>query len=193
MFFKEEVKTIGQIEIHKIDGLTKKEVKIFAPFKTWYFLKKLGIDIKIPFITGRYGYGFTFHNTITNVGFAGLAARLLWDASEGATVKQFKYLALGIGTTPASASDTTLGSEIVDSGLTRSVATLSRVTTTQTNDTAQLVYTWTSLTNTKAVTEIGVFNESSSGILLGHQVFPAVNLVGANNDQLTATYTIKES
>jgi hypothetical protein len=193
MFLKEEAKTMGVIELHKIDGKTGQESKIFAPNELWYKLNKLGIDIKIPFITGKYSFGFKFHNLITNVGFAGLAARIMWDAAEGATVKQFKYLALGISATAAAVTDTILGSEIVDSGLARAVATLTRATTTQTNDTATLTYTWTSATNTKAVTECGVFSDSSGGILLGHQVFPSISLVGTNNDQLVLTYSIKES
>ena len=189
----EQAKTMGVIELHKIDGKTGKESRIFSPNNIWYSLKKLGIDLQIPFVTGNYSLGFKFHNLITNVGFAGLAARVLWDSGEGATVKQFKYLALGIGVAAAAATDTTLGSEIVDSGLARAVATLTRATTTQTNDTAVLTYTWTSATNTKAVTECGVLSDSSGGILLGHQVFPAINLVGTNNDQLVLQYSIKES
>jgi hypothetical protein len=193
MFLKEEAKTMGVIELHKIDGKTGKESKIFAPNELWYKLNKLGIDLKIPFITGKYSLGFQFHNLITNVGFAGLAARCLYDVGSGPLVAPFTYLALGIGVSAANAADTILGSEIVDSGLARTVATLARATTTQTNDTATLTYTWTSATNTKAVTECGVFNAASTGILLGHQVFPAINLVGTNNDQLVLLYSIKSS
>lgn len=194
MFLKENIKAAGIPEFHKIDGKTGKEVKIFAPNILWYFLKqKFNLDIQIPFITGRKEYGFKIHNLITNAGLAGLAARIIWDSGEGDLVKQFKYLALGIGTTAADAADTTLESEIVDSGLARTIATLSTITTTVADDTAQLVYTWTSATNTKAVTECGVLSDSTGGILLGRQVFPAINLVGTNNDQLVLTYQIKES
>jgi hypothetical protein len=187
--FKEKLKLVGVIDIHKIDGVTGKETKIFFPFLLWKILKRFGIDVKIPFVTGTYSLGATFHNVITNTGKAGMAGRLIWDSSEGSTIGQFNELALGIGTTAVDATDTALESEIVDSGLDRAVATLSRVTTDEANDTAKLVHTWTSLTNTKAVTEIGIFN--ADDIMLSHQVFPSVILVGANNDQFIANYTIQ--
>ena len=64
---------------------------------------------------------------------------------------------------------------------------MSRVTTTVTNDTTQLVKTWTA-TGAKAVTECGVLNASSAGILLGRQVFSSITT--ANQDQITVTYKI---
>lgn len=125
-------------------------------------------------------------NLITNAGLAGLASRINGDGSEAA----FTYLAVGTGTTAAATGDTTLETEITDSGLARASATASRVTTSQTNDTAQLVKTW-SVTGTKAVTEIGILNAASSGTLLCRQVFTAVNV--ANGDTLTATYKVQAS
>lgn len=120
-------------------------------------------------------------NIITNAGLAGLASRINGDGSEAA----FTYLAVGIGTTAADATDTALESEITDSGLARAAATCSRVTTTQTNDTAQLLKSW-SVTGTKAVTECGALNAAADGTLLGRQVFSAVNVV--NSDVLQITY-----
>lgn len=190
----EKKRSIGVIQLHKIDGKTGKKAWIFK----WNALGKLlhrryGISLKWQFITGTFCKQMTFNNLITNVGFAGLAARMIWDSGEGATVAQFKYLAVGIGTNAAAAGNTALQSEIVDSGLARAVATLARVTTTKTNDTATLTYTWTSNTNTKAVTECGIFNAASTGILLGRQVFPAINLVGSNGDQLTLVYSVQQT
>lgn len=109
-------------------------------------------------------------NAITNVGLAVVAGLVGNVDSQTA----FTYLAVGIGTTPAAAGDTTLESEITDTGLERASATVSRITTTQTNDTLQLLKTWTA-TGAKAVTEVGTFNHSSTGTMLGHTIFSAIN------------------
>ena len=123
-------------------------------------------------------------NLVTNAGFAGIASRINGAGAEAAGT----YLAVGTGTNAAAAGDTTLQTEITDSGLARAAATASRVTTTVTNDTARLVYTW-SVSGTKAVTEAGYLNASSSGVLFARSVFSAVNVV--NGDSLQLTYNIK--
>lgn len=123
-------------------------------------------------------------NTITTVGLAELANL----AGNVSTPTAFTYLALGIGTTGATSANTQLESEITDTGLARHSATVSRVTTTGTNDTLQLAYTWTA-TGAKAVTEVGTLNNSVGGILLGRQVFSAVTT--ANGDTLEIVYKFK--
>lgn len=123
-------------------------------------------------------------NLVTNAGFAGIASRINGSGAEAAAT----YLAVGTGTTAAAAGNTALETEITDSGLQRVNATASRTTTTQTNDTATLVNTF-SVTGTKAVTEAGVLNASSGGVLFARSVFTAVNVV--NGDSLQLTYKIK--
>ncbi len=76
----------------------------------------------------------------------------------------FTYLATGTGTGSESAGDTTLGTEISDSGLARASATVTQQTTSQSNDTLQLVKAFT-VTGTKTISEVGVFNASSSGTM----------------------------
>ena len=193
MFLFDKKNTQGTITLQKIDGKTGEPVNIFGWNILGKFLHKYHIDLYIPFITGNYGKSITFHNVITNAGLYGLAARMIWDSGEGDTIPQFNYLAVGIGTTAATAADTTLETEITDSGLARAVATLDTATTTETDDTSTLTYTWTSNTNTKAVTECGILNAAAAGILLGRQVFPAINLVGTNGDQLTLVYSVQHS
>lgn len=119
-------------------------------------------------------------NLVTNAGKAGIASRINGSGGEAA----FTYIAVGTGTTAAAAGNTTLETEITDSGLARANATASRVTTTVTNDTAQLVQTFT-VTGTKAVTESGVLNASSSGVLAARQVFSAINVVNGDSLQIT--------
>lgn len=121
-------------------------------------------------------------NTITNAGLAQIAL-LAGDAS----AVPFTYLALGTGTTAAAATDTALETESSASGLERAAATVSRVTTTVTNDTLQLLNAFTAGASA-AITECGIFNDASVGTLLGRQVFAAVNLV--SSDVLTVTYKV---
>lgn len=125
----------------------------------------------------------TIKNTITNTGLAVIAGL----AGNVDSQTAFTYLAVGTGTTASAATDTALEAEIVDSGLARSAATVTRETTTQTNDTLQLTKTWT-VSGAKAVTETGIFNDATTGTMLGHQVFSAYNVV--SGDSFGITYQI---
>lgn len=119
---------------------------------------------------------------ITNAGLAALASRELWDSTDHEA--PFTYIALGTGTTEASATDTTLEAEIVDSGLERAIATLSRVTTTAANDTAQRSHEFTA-TGTKAITEVGVLNAASEGTLMARNIITTKNV--DSGDTITIT------
>ena len=120
------------------------------------------------------------------------AALAVFSGLAGNTGAQtaFTYLAVGTSSTAVSASQTTLGAEITDSGLARAAATVSRVTTTQTNDTLQLAYTWTA-SGSKTVEEIGYFNASSSGVMGGRALTTTKTLV--NGETLAAVYQVKFS
>jgi hypothetical protein len=119
-------------------------------------------------------------NLVTSAGKAGVASRINGSGGEAA----FTYIAMGTGTNAASAGDTALQTELAASGLSRANATASRVTTTVTNDTAQLVQTFT-VTGTAAVTESGVLNAGAAGTLLARQVFSAINVVNGDSLQIT--------
>lgn len=147
------------------------------------YLAEQGVRV---FGLGHYAGSAVINNLVTNAGFAGMASRCNGAGAEAA----FTYLAVGTGTTAAAAGNTTLETEITDSGLQRAAATASRVTTTQTNDTAQLDKTF-SVTGTKAVTEAGALNAAAAGVLLGRQVFSAINVV--NGDTLQITYKFQFS
>jgi hypothetical protein len=140
---------------------------------------------KIPFILGFWSNSRLISNLITNAGAAGAASRLNGSGGEAA----FTYIATGTGTTAAAVGDTALQTEIIDSGLARANATASRVTTDVTNDTAQLLYSF-SVTGTKAVTESGVLNAASAGVLLARQVFSAINVVSGDTLQITWKFDI---
>lgn len=123
------------------------------------------------------------NNTITNAGKAQIAL-LAGDAS----ATPFTYLAVGTSTTAPAASQTALAAEITDTGLARAASTVSRTTTTQTNDTLSLVYTWTA-SGSKTVEEVGIFNASSSGTMLGRALTSTKSLV--NGEQFQVTYTVQ--
>ena len=123
-------------------------------------------------------------NLITNAGKAEAAGLL-----NGATTGVFDYIAVGTGTNAAAVGDTALQTEITDSGLQRAQGTASRVTTTVTNDTAQVTKTF-SVTGTKAVTEAGLLDAASSGVLGSRQVFSAINVVNGDSLQITWKWAV---
>lgn len=123
------------------------------------------------------------NNTITNAGKAQVAL-LAGDASG----VPFTYIAVGTSNTAPAASQTALQAEITDTGLARAAGTFSRTTTTVTNDTYNLTYTW-SVSGSKTVEEVGIFNASSSGTMLGRALTSSKSLV--NGDSLIGTYTVK--
>jgi hypothetical protein len=129
-------------------------------------------------------------NTLTNTGFAASAARLYSDSVED----EFVYIAVGTGTTAATSSDTALETEITDSGFydgtLRHTAAGSRSTTTVTNDTTEVTETFTA-TASKSVTEYGLFNATTGGVMLCRTTDTAVPM--ENTDQLAVTWKIKNS
>jgi hypothetical protein len=132
----------------------------------------------------KWDTGF-LKNTITNAGLA-----ILPNLAGGLSADPFTYLALGTDSTAENAAHTTLQAEITDSGLERASATVTRVTTTVTNDTLQLYKQW-EVTGTKDVEEVGVFNASSGGTMLGRKLTTTQSVV--DGDRLRATYKIKFS
>ncbi len=123
-------------------------------------------------------------NIVTNVGKAAVAGLV----GNTGGISAFTYLAVGTSNTAVNAADTTLGAEISTNGLARAAATVSRITTTQTNDTLQLNVIFSSV-GSFTVQEMGVLNAASTGILLAHALTGAITIV--SGDQLNATHAIK--
>ncbi len=119
-------------------------------------------------------------NIVVNVGKAGTASRINGDGAEAV----FTHIAIGTGTTGEAASQTALVTEISTGGGQRAVASVSRITTTTTNDTARWIITY-SFTSSFAVTESGIFNAASSGTMLARKVFAAINVVNGDSIQIT--------
>ena len=126
--------------------------------------------------------------TLTNTGFAEVAGLL-----NGETTGVFEYIALGTdGATGADPTDTALNTETAATDLERQIGTTSRTTTTETNDTATISKTFTNTSSgTVAVTEAGLFDASSTGIMLSHQVFASVSVEDDNS--LQVTFNVKVS
>ena len=157
---------IEQIEGIKVSGMVK--------------LDLIGVDGKLRDTTGW------IENTISNNAFAVISG-LVGNVD---TQVAFTFLAVGTDATAESATHTTLQAEIEDSGLERAAATVTRVTTTQTNDTLQLFKEWTA-TGTKAIEECGIFNvvTADTVIMLGRKL-TTTKTVNAS-ELLRLTYKVK--
>jgi len=149
------------------------------------FLSFFGIKREHHWL-GESKMEFQLSNLLTNVGFAFFASRIGGAGAEAIA----NYLAVGTGTTAAAVTDTTLETESAATGLTRAAAAITRVTTTETNDTARAQLTFTNISGgTVAVTETGLLNAASGGVLVGRKVFSAVSV--ENNDGIQITYDVK--
>lgn len=142
----------------------------------------------ISWALGHWSYTKNFRNLVTSAGKAGAASRLNGAGAEAL----FDKIGWGTGATAPAIGDTTLQTEVNLSGAGASgvhvisAATASRVTTTVTNDSARLVGTATAA-GTIAITESGVFNASTNGVLLCRQTFSAINVVSGDSIQFTWT------
>lgn len=140
------------------------------------------IDFEIRDKDGNLKDKWSVSNLITSAGKAQLAL-LAGDA----TAVPFTYLAIGTSNTAVAIGQTALQAETAVSGLTRASATVSRVTTTVTNDTLQLVKTWTAA-GSATIEEIGIFNAASAGTMLGRALTTSKSLV--SGETLNATYRV---
>lgn len=141
------------------------------------------IDFEIKDKDGNLKDKWSVNNLITSAGKAAIAGLV----GNTGSVTAFSYIAVGTSTTAVAVGQTALQAEITDSGLSRASATVSRTTTNVSNDTLTLTKTFT-VTGTKTVEEIGVFNASSSGVMLGRALTTSRSLI--NGDSLSCTYNI---
>jgi len=121
--------------------------------------------------------------SMTAAGFAEVAGLIVADV--GGTA--FDYIAIGTGTTSPTPSDTALEAEVI-----RKAADGSRISTVYTNDTAKWVATFSSadgLSGTDDISELGVFNAASGGVMLFRKTFTAKSINWDDGDTLEATAT----
>ena len=118
-------------------------------------------------------------NLVVSSGLAFIVSRMI-DTSSAV----MSHMAIGTGTTVASAPQTALEAESARVTLTSSTI----VTTTVANDSAQYIATFGPGIGTAAITEAGIFNADSAGAMLARTVFPVINK-GAL-DTLTLTWKV---
>jgi hypothetical protein len=127
----------------------------------------------------KINYGVLGYRVVTTA-FVGFVTDQL--QTETSVFGDFKYHDSGVGTTAENASDT--GIETTDGE--------SRATGTQTESAANAYRSVATIsyTTTKAITEHGLFNDSSAGTLMDRTVFSAVNVVNGDSIQFTYTLTL---
>jgi hypothetical protein len=114
------------------------------------------------------------NNLVVTSGLGFIASRMK-DTTAGA----MSYMSIGTGTTAAAAGDTTLATELDRNAIT---------STTVTGNEIAYVSSWAAGDGSGAITEAGIFNDSSAGTMLARTVFSVVNK--AANDTLSITWTI---
>jgi len=118
-------------------------------------------------------------NLVVNTGLAHITSRLL-----GTSSNVMSHMALGAGTTAATAGDTALESQLGS----RKALTSSTQSGTN-NESIVYVATFSAGEATGAVTEAGIFNASTSGTMLCRTVFSVVNKAAGDTLQVTWTVT----
>lgn len=179
------------IRLTDSDGNVK---KLFKHNLIGKFLFNRNIDLKVPFLLGTWNNELRFENLVVNTAFPEVAG-LINGATSPAS---FEFIGIGTGTTAVAAGDTALETEINNDGNPSftnrgGAGSASRVTTTVTNDTAQVVKTFVIGAFTPAVTESGLLNSDTAGTLFARQVFSAVNLVENDNFQVTWQIAVSTS
>lgn len=145
----------------------------------------------VPTLTGELR-AVLIHGDGSKVNYGVLSRRVVTTAFVNFMVDQMqndttvwgdmKYHDSGVGSTAENIANTDI--ETTDGE--------SRVAGTQTEASAnQYVSVGTiSYSTTKAITEHGLFNASTAGVLLDRSVFSAVNVVNLDSIQFTYTYTV---
>ena len=119
-------------------------------------------------------------NVVTNVGLGLVTAAMAASSN--------KYLDWGTGVSAAAVTDTALETPSAEA---RTSGTQSQQETNTANDTYRIVGTITA-TDTRAITEAGVFSASTDGSMLGHAVFSAVNLLADDSIAFTDNFVFDQ-
>ena len=129
---------------------------------------------------------FWKHNLLNTDGRDFLHAQGYVESAANTTIGA-QYIALTTDSGAASAGNTTLTSEISTNGLQRAQATT--ITHTDNTNTTTLAKTFTASGTHTAVHRSGLFNASSSGIMVHEAVFSS-DATLVSGDTLTVTWTI---
>ena len=105
------------------------------------------------------------------------------DRLQAASPPAAAFIAIGTGATAAAAGDTTLQTEVARS-------TVAAPLTQPDANTDRCIETFAAGTGTGNITEAGRLTASSGGVLIGRQVFTAVNKTASDSLQITYDFTI---
>ena len=120
-------------------------------------------------------------NLVVSPGLAFIVSRMI-----GTSAATMSHMAIGTGTTAANTAQTALVTEAARVALTSSTI----VTTTVAGDSAQYVATFGPGVGTAAITEAGIFNAASAGVMLARTVFPVINKGALDTLALTWKITV---
>lgn len=115
---------------------------------------------------------------ITNAFVNDIVDALKGDTSPYTNFKNYKYHGTGTGTTAEAATQTALITPVEA----RVEGTQEEGTPNQYKSVATITYT-----GTRAITEHGLFNAATGGILMDRTVFPVVNVIAGDSIQFTFT------
>lgn len=119
-------------------------------------------------------------NLVVNTGLGHITTRML-----GTGQNVMSHMGLGAGTSAAAGGDTALGSPLGSRKAFDSVTQSG-----SNNESIVYVTTFNAGEATGAVTEAGIFNASTSGVMLCRTVFAVVNKGAADTLQVTWTVTL---
>lgn len=131
------------------------------------------VNVRVVDKNGKLKEEKEFRNLIVNAGKQDIIQLLNGNTST------YNYIAIGTGTTAASSSDSAMETEVD-----RQAGTVTTQTTTFTNDTHQVVASF-SFSASYAITEYGMFNASTGGTMLSHIIDTATNVSSGDSMQVT--------
>lgn len=167
------MKGIVELQLRDSSGNVK---SLFQPNRLWDVVNKFfKIDLRLPFITGKWTKNVVVYNTVTTVGLSECAKLL-----GGIAADPISHMAIGTGT----GGTTALAAEITTGGGQRAAVTPTSQTTTSAGDTVQSVNTFT-FSSSFAVTEEGLFNAATNGDMIAYRTFSAVNVASGDSLQMT--------
>ena len=119
-----------------------------------------------------------FHNLVVSTGCELIASRL-----SDKHIAEPSHMAIGSGTAEPTKSDTTLGSELHRNEFSVGAS----------RNRAQVTYkaTFGAGEGTGAVTEVGIFNDASAGMMLNRATFAVVNKAPTDSLEITWSLTIQ--
>lgn len=171
--------------VEKVRALAASDPEAFAALVDELFGDGLHevLELRVNLTAALYGpdgqlkESRTFHNLIVT---AGKNTLLDADVGDAKTIRTYSYVGMGTGTTAAVIGNTALETEVG----TRVAGTLSNPAAT----TLRIVASFGPGVGTGAITEAGLFDASSGGVMLARQVFAAYNK--AAGDTLVFTWDL---